>query len=166
MKFSDIYDIADEKTKHIFERVGGMTLKSTEADVKPAKNACSFSVKTTGDYCMNIVLHAEYEIFRSVAVNMKRGGVVKDSDINIYITEFFNILCGHIISAINKKYTCSARFGIPDMVKGYYQGGNSGKLQHRKKLTYLCSNAAIELELLFYDDLRFIDKKKPEGCLI
>lgn len=113
-----------------------------------AEEIKSLIISTQGDYCLTIVLSAEKDILRSIASNMKHGADADDSDIAIYTAEFFNILCGQIVSAINIKNHLKARFSIPQCIKGAYLIGITEEGFYRREYFYRSDYGTVKLEIL------------------
>ena len=51
------------------------------------------------------------------------------------LKEYFNILCGHIISRINRETKSSMRFGIPT----YHEEGKTADGDHALRICYVCA---------------------------
>lgn len=113
------------------------------------ENINTLVVTAKGDYCLTIAFYAESHVLRGITENMKRGATASDTDIEIYTTEYFNILCGHVITNVNKAAHTSARFGIPKMVKGCYMDDTPFGAQIRQELFYDCGFGPVKLETLY-----------------
>ena len=112
MNISDlIYAVMDETTVDITKRVAGITLTKCQPDGRKQRGGV-LSVSTTGDYEIALVYCAPEEILFEIVKNMKRGPFESD-EMEIYLREYFNVLCGRIISQINRQAKVSARFGLP-----------------------------------------------------
>lgn len=118
------------------------------ADVD-SENVNTLIVTTKGDYCLTIAFYADIQVLRGITENMKRGAKASDTDIEIYTTEYFNILCGHVITNFNRESHTSARFSIPKMVKGCYMESVPFEAQKRQELFYNCTYGPIKLETLY-----------------
>ncbi|MEG0566364.1 MAG: chemotaxis protein CheX [Hungatella sp.] len=150
----NISGILDTAVKDISKQVVGLTMQDVPAQHVEMEEPCSMSITTQGDYCLRIVLYADGRILRAMAQNMKHGVSADDTDISIYTTEYFNILCGRIVSAMNMKHHSSARFGIPKFVRGAYQNRFAQEPQCRQEYFYNCNIGTIKLETLFQGDLK------------
>lgn len=82
---------------------------------------CSFLwVHTFGDYESVIALTAERTFFRKAAGAMKRGASVPEEEMEVYVTEYFNIFCGRFLSGLNSCLHTKTRFGIPRFAGGEF----------------------------------------------
>lgn len=78
---------------------------------------------TSGEYQLNLYLCTDKKITQQIASNMKHGPAMRE-EMPLYAAEFFNILGGHIVSLINRRYKKAARFRPPVWEKSYRQGEN------------------------------------------
>lgn len=144
----DLYDILDSAVKDITKRVAKMELINVGTSEIDADKASSLVTTTHGDYVLTIIFHTSDDVLKGITQNMKRGADVAESDIAIYAAEYFNILCGHIISAMNRRAHTAARFGIPKVIKGGYENsqaqGNQGQA-----LYYRCPLGTVKVETYF-----------------
>lgn len=149
----DTFNIIDKAIKDVSNKVLGLPIQNATAQDMAKQNMQaeeirSLVISTYGDYCMTIVFSAERDILCAIARNMKHGADACDADIAIYTTEFFNILCGQIISAINMKNHVRARFGIPQVVKGAYVIGVTEDNLYRQEYFYRIDYGTIKLEII------------------
>lgn len=116
-------EITDRAVKDISKKVARMDMLNADAVPVEEDGADSCSLVTTakGDYELTIVFCAGFRVMRAIAENMKRGESANEEDIAIYTKEFFNILCGHVVSALNRAIHASARFGIPQFLIGPFR---------------------------------------------
>lgn len=144
----DCSEILDNAVKDIFKRVVRFDMEQIHKCPMNTHELYSLVISTQGDYNLTIVLCAENDVFRKMAEHMKRGAPPGDEDIPVYVTEFYNILCGHIVSMLNKTHHCSARFAIPKYIRGYYM--TVKKEQSLCSYFYDCGYGMIQIETLFY----------------
>lgn len=147
--FADLSEISDAAMKDISARVAGLKVHSVledETGTLSKKEIYSLVISTQGDYSISIVLSTDAKILYTITSNMKRGRALEEGDIPIYAGEFFNILCGHIVSTINIKQHIKARFGIP-VLKRRTEQAKSGSTSHRH--FYRCQEGIMELEIIF-----------------
>ncbi len=95
----------------ITRQVAGISLE----EIHPAgiqDDAYTLHLSATGSYDLNLFLYADKDTLQKIADNMKRSPAT-DSEVSMYVIEFFNILGGRIVSRINKLYQQNARFAPP-----------------------------------------------------
>lgn len=145
---AEVGTILDTVMKDISARVAGLTVQNVsekEIGTKISSEPYSLIIDTRGDYDMRIILSADAHVMQTITKNMKRGREVAEEDIPIYSGEFFNILCGHIVSTVNTQNKKKASFGIPKFIKGSYPETDIGNSQH---YFYKCQEGAMELETI------------------
>ena len=91
---------------------------------------------------------APSHVYKAIAEHMKQGEVENAEDMEIYLKEYFNILCGNIISKINRAINTSMRFGIPD----YYDQGVITEQTQLMKVCYECQDAAGRISITGISD--------------
>lgn len=78
----------------------------------------TFQIDVDGDYTLHLSLCLPTSVLQELAVGMRRGADTDEDTATAYVTEFFNILCGKIVSTLNQRSHVSSRFGIPQVVDG------------------------------------------------
>lgn len=141
--------ITDRAIKDIARRVAGMDIWETDRAAIDETNARSLVTTARGDYELTIVFCTGLCVMRAIAENMKHGQRADDADIVAYTKEFFNILCGHVVSALNRSVHASARFGIPLLIKGPYQKGPYETGGQRSDLCYQCCHGPVRVSILY-----------------
>lgn len=116
----DFFKILDLSVKDITKRVAKIDSVNTTKSVIDSNQVCSLVTSTSGGYDLTLAMYAEKPLFQVIAENMKRRAIETEDDIAIYTTEFFNILCGHVVSATNQMARTDTRFNIPQFIEGYY----------------------------------------------
>lgn len=117
---ADIEKILDDTVRDITKRLANIELKKADWSQSDLNDVASLYTATTGSYKITVVTHAETRLLRYIAEKMARRTVDEPEDVEMYSKEYFNILCGHIISKINQKTKSSARFGVPHFRRGFY----------------------------------------------
>lgn len=147
VNIADISVIVNNAVQDIFKKVAGMPVQSVSCQDMSEGDLWSLVITTQGDYHMTVILCANYGTLCSIAQNMRHGMPASDSDVPIYITEFFNILCGRVVSAINMKTHSTARFGIPRLNKGVCISGMDEEDEMcRKEYFYQCGDDLFRME--------------------
>lgn len=101
----------------IFKRLADISLDERQDAPFPCLAARTFMIQTYGDLDMFITMRADKAVYASITEHMARKIEVDEEDIKDYVGEFFNILCGRMISAVNREHKTSIRFGLPKMDK-------------------------------------------------
>lgn len=116
----NIPSIADFAMKDISKRVAKLMVANSSLPSLQNSEICTLFANVFGDYSLIIALTASREFFYGATQNMMRGEPPTENDITVYMPEFFNILCGHIVTTINKTMGTSARFGVPRFIEGFF----------------------------------------------
>lgn len=67
------------------------------------KESYTIHLGTCGEYNLDLYMTADLDTLRNIAAKMKRC-MPADDEISMYVTEFFNIIGGRIVSEINKSF--------------------------------------------------------------
>lgn len=146
----NLVSILDTAVKDISTKVAKLNISKTIPCPIDSSSTASLSITTSGDYRLTIIFHADMQLFRIIAKNMKRKELTDDTDLEIYVTEFFNVLCGHVVSMINNHINRSARFGIPSFYKGFYELQSPDNQDYHQTIYYRCDYGVIEIETYGY----------------
>lgn len=139
----------DAAVKDVSRRVAKLEMVNTDSAEIDMLDAISLVITTKGDYCLTIVFYAGSAVLRAITENMKREATTSNDEIVIYITEYFNILCGHIVTAMNRMASTSARFGIPEIVKGSYFSKEDSKKEECQEFFYHCPYGTVSLGTMY-----------------
>lgn len=144
----NFYEILDSAVKDITKRVAKMDFTSTGVS-EILGHSSSLVTTTQGDYILTIIFHTSDVVLMGITQNMKRGAAVEEGDIAIYAAEYFNILCGHVVSAMNQKAHTAARFAIPKVIKGGYTD-EEVQASNKNALFYCCPLGMVKVETFFH----------------
>lgn len=123
-------DNLPDMTRYLDSAVRDVTMKIARLNlttISPAEfragDTSSLVSKVDGDYSMILVFCADAHVLYAITRSMKHGEPCDEQDVEIYMREFFNILCGRIVSMLNNDTHSSSRFNIPQLLKGSYLEG-------------------------------------------
>lgn len=157
-----LMDIVNRAVKEITLKVAHLEMRQQNQAGNEDTKSMSLVAAAKGDYTLVMIFHASIQVMRAIAVNMKRGQPPDDSDIPIYITEYFNILCGRIVSAYNQASHASARFLIPEIMD---QEGEEGVLNQNSQINelyYECEEGPVNIRILFSKQENMKQKEMSE----
>lgn len=114
--------------KNILEISSGVIGVNVEKCGKENDKTESFTIhtKATGEYSLDLYMRADLDTLRQISAKMKRQPP-KDEEISMYVTEFFNIMGGRIVSEINKSFGKKAMIKPPDFSEENIPKPVSGK---------------------------------------
>jgi len=117
-----LHDIVNEAVMKITQRLGDITVVPCPDPYDVSEKdwaVLHIAITGLGENNFSFYYRADSSIYRSIAEHMKGGPVTDMDEMEMYLKEYFNILCGNIVSRINRDQKLAMRFGIPD----YYAKG-------------------------------------------
>ena len=94
----------------ITRQIAKIDLRLCSQDPDPANELCTLHTTIDGDYHTELVLHADRALLHRLTENMMEAKTTDPEDMEEYSKEFFNVLCGHIVSEIFRRTKLPARF--------------------------------------------------------
>lgn len=79
----------------------------------PCGKGALLRIVSSGDYSMTMSLQMDADLLDTLEKSMRRSVHQLPPGPQLYAEELFNLLCGRIISQINRVYHMSARFSTP-----------------------------------------------------
>lgn len=110
--------IFDEVIRDVTRREVGIRLTVQES--VPEKELCTVFANFEQGYRTSLSLCAEEALFRRLAQNTLETEDISPQDVEDFAKEYFNVLCGHIVSRLYEVTKIPARFGIPAFYNGRY----------------------------------------------
>ncbi len=137
VQWESIQELMDEVVKEMTKKMAGIDLERTSTDVLPRDGKVSALIaEVSGTDGFTLVYNAEDALLWEIAQNMKHRPVADMDEVGEYTREYFNVICGHVISRLNLKTKSSLRFAMPqylpfpfvgkdkeDALVLYYQSG-------------------------------------------
>ena len=137
-KLMPVVDLLNHSVCEMTSRIAGFEMHRIFAVSEDLSNWKTFLIRVKGDYTATVLMSAEDPVFYEIARRMKRQNEISKADIAVYVTEYYNIMCGFFVSAFNRERNLSARFGIPEYLKRAYI--QNTKLNHDTvRLFYQCA---------------------------
>lgn len=143
-----LFEVLDSAVKDISHRVVKIDVVNIpEGGKLPAAQPCSVYTKTRGDYEMTFVLYTDYKLLEKMTSNMKRGAAATEEEIPLYMEEFLNILCGHIVSNMNKEEKLKVFFDVPRFIRGEYRDSDEKARRFSGRYHYSSPYGSLELKV-------------------
>lgn len=114
----DLPIIIDDIIRDVSIKVAKLDLCSYDPARISLENRIAVITTVTGNFEGSIVFSSDNHVIRGISENMKHEQITQESEIEIYAVEFFNILCGRIITALCNRSRLPARFNIPQLLPG------------------------------------------------
>lgn len=132
-----LYNVVNETVIKVTQKMIGVTLKPSFCALEDMeKDWAAIRLVLTGldSGCFSFYYRAQPQVYRMIAEKMKGQPIVDTQDMEMYLKEYFNILCGQIISRINRETKSSMRFGIPT----YHEKGIDLAADPAVRICYEC----------------------------
>lgn len=111
-----LLDRSIQDTTHCF---GGIQLVAECTTL--SEDTCTVHTLLEGGHRAAILLHADTPLLVRMARNILGSDIVTPRDIQDVATEYFNVLCGRIVSGLFRAAHISSRFHVPRFEPGCYQ---------------------------------------------
>lgn len=141
-------------SKIIDDAVGDISFKLASIEMHRIQEVdVSFSqpinlaVTLKGSKEIRIILQADKALLTKISEQMKHQVIESDSDVTLYATEYFNILCGHIIASYNNIYRNRIRFSVPYQWKNDSSGACEKGIVHQ--FNYKCKSGILSIQVIF-----------------
>lgn len=112
--------LIDEVIQELFWQVAEMRLQQCDCSNIGAEDLCTVYTTFNGGYKARFSFCAERSMMKRIAGNMAQEPVTDPEDIEEYMKEFVNVICGHIVGFVFRKTKTAARFHCPQFAEGYY----------------------------------------------
>ena len=118
--------MSEEKLKEILDRI---TRKVTEDSVgiqlvqgesEPGEDICTVHIRFRKGFRSSLSLRADTAMLTRLTQSMLKEENVTPRDLEDVTKEYFNVLCGHIASALYQATQVASRFSIPSFHQGSY----------------------------------------------
>ncbi|MBR5509589.1 MAG: chemotaxis protein CheX [Lachnospiraceae bacterium] len=138
----NVEEILDSSVRDISRRVGKLeVIDSQKGSVGELESPLTVCVETTGERQEVLSFCVDGQVMETMARNMMHGAEVNEKDIEYCAMEFFNILCGRVISTINRTYNTRMRFSVPSIRKGNCSNDEGEKIWSQWSYNYSCGAA-------------------------
>lgn len=154
----DMIEIFDQVTREIIRRDGGILLQFGATE--PAGELCTVYATFSKGYHTSLSLCAESFMFNRLARYMMQVEEITPQDVEDSVKEFFNVLCGHIVSRVFQRTKVAARFSVPTFYREQYVPQD----QHKKFCLTYVSDEDEHAQIVYYDPFEKQNEQK-EGVL-
>lgn len=112
--WESMQELLDDVIVSMTKRMAGIDMERTSASCLPDEGEVSAVItEITGTDGFTLVYHADNALLLEIAQKMKRRPVEDADEVGEYTREYFNIICGHMISQLNRREKSSLRFSMP-----------------------------------------------------
>ena len=111
-------EILDQITRQVTEESVGIQL--TQGESEPGEDVCTVHIRFRKGFRSSLTLRADTAMLTRLTQSMLQEETVTPQDLEDVIKEYFNVLCGHISSALYKATQVASRFSAPTFHQGPY----------------------------------------------
>lgn len=110
-----LQNLVNDTVIRITKKMTGVSMQAVEAPANRSRHNPVLKILITdgGRGQVTALYSTSNSAFHKIADGMKRRPVEDEAEMVVYIKEYFNVLCGNIISRINREKKASFRFGVP-----------------------------------------------------
>ena len=119
-------------------------LPSQDISLGAASGVASFSTRTSGDFRVSLGMSAHIELLKEITRRMKSQTEVSMGDVEMYGSEYFNIIFGMLLSHVNNTMHTRTCFHVPLFSESLYPVRSlDDRYWHVRALT--CSYGTMEV---------------------
>jgi len=118
MSKEKLKEVLDRITRKVTEESAGIHLNPGRSG--PEEDQCTVHVRFHRGSLSNLSLRADMEMFTRLARSMLQTEQITVQDLEDVAKEYFNVLCGHIVTALYKATHVGSRFGVPSFYRGAF----------------------------------------------
>lgn len=112
-------EILNSALKDVTEQTAGVRLH--EEDEPLGEDLCTVNITFDKGFETGLTLCADTALLTRMARNTFHEEDVSSQDLEDFSKEYFNVLCGKIVSAVYKVCGIPAHFGTPNFYRGRYE---------------------------------------------
>lgn len=108
----------DEVLKDITYSVGGVRLQASLSHIPVLQKPHTVYITFTGQTPITLAMCAEYALFHRITKFMLDGEPSDEQEVEMFIKEYFNVLCGKLAASLYALTHKAVRFGVPHYCSG------------------------------------------------
>ena len=131
----------EEKLKEVLDRIARKVteesagIRLVQGENVPEGDMCTVHIGFRQGFRSSLTLRADTAMLTRLTQSMLKEENVTPQDLEDVTKEYFNVLCGHVATALYKATRVAARFSVPSFHRGSYSPEN-----HKEQfvLNYAC----------------------------
>ncbi|MGN8966791.1 chemotaxis protein CheX [Intestinimonas sp. HCP28S3_D6] len=123
---NDILDILDCVMQDITNRMA--RIYPCKQNGAPLGDVCTVCTTFEGGYNANLILYMDTALLTKLTQTTMQEETVSLQDIEDFMKEYFNVICGHIVARLFQAAHISSRFRIPRFYSGLHLPDGAGSL--------------------------------------
>lgn len=106
---------------------------------------------TDGIYKSVLICSMQETVMKEISKGMNNGKKVGRDEIELYVGEYLNIVCGNALTQINNMAGKASRFSVPVIVKGPYEKNDEIEYDKTLEFGFSCwyGNIKVNMEYTF-----------------
>lgn len=112
-------EVFDKATQEVTEQVAGIRLH--QAPAAPSEEICTVHTNFNGGFHFGLSMCADVKLFTRLTQYMMQQETIERQDMEDFVKEYFNVLCGHIAAGLFQTTKVASRFSIPSFHNGRYR---------------------------------------------
>lgn len=133
---NEILDIVDTAMRDITNRMD--RIYPCQQGIHLSNDTCTVCTTFEGGYHADLILYMDTALLSRLTKHALQEESVSQQDIEEFSKEYFNVICGHIVSRIFRAANIASRFSIPRFYPG--QRAPSQNAGSRHVLSYISDN--------------------------
>lgn len=121
---NEILDILDRVMQDITNRMA--RIYPCKQDSAPSGDVCTVCTTFEGGYEADLTLYMDTALLTKLAQSAMQEETVSLQDIEDFMKEYFNVICGHIVARLFQAAHISSRFRIPRFYSGLHPPDGEG----------------------------------------
>ena len=123
---NEILDILDRAMQDITNRMA--RIYPCKQNVAPSGDVCTVCTTFEGGYNADLILYMDPALLTKLTQTTMQEETVSLQDIEDFMKEYFNVICGHIVARLFQAAHISSRFCIPRFYSGLHLPDGAGSL--------------------------------------
>lgn len=156
-KEQEVFEIADTAFKRVAKLVAKLSIEETGKISFDSETSSLVATTVMDGDLITMVLCASNRVLRAITSSMKHHLPLVSGDMEAYTAEFFNMICGNIITIVNDTFNISVGLAIPSFQKGEYSDITIPE-RTKKELLYESGNGPISLQFFYKSPLFHLGK--------
>lgn len=102
---------------------------------------------TKGNYRSLIICSMQESVMQEISKGMNHGKNVETEEIELFVGEYLNIVCGSALSKINNIVGKASRLSVPVIVRGAYEKNEITEYEQITEFYFSCGNGNIKVNM-------------------